>query len=748
MAKKSFKEILEEKNNQFQDTPYPFGMTGLTSIGYMSSRRGTMFTAHLNQFKSPINPEFPRCFTNMENTVGKYSSGYKRLKNDVEVVAKIYKFDDSVPEVYNNYIMVFYEPDKNHYFLETRNSVKKLTEKFGFRYNNKYIDSCNVGDKIEKDTVIYKSNSYDDDMNYGYGMNLTTMHTLDPYLSEDAILISETASKRFSTISVGTPETVINDNDRMINLYGDKENYKCFPDIGEDVRDNIILAKKRIHNDRILYDMKASELKKVSFLNNKILYANGKVIDIDIYSNKDIDEYPDDMFHTQLKKYLKMQKNFYMQLYEVLKNIINNTIGATYSRDVSYWYDRASKYINPDYIFRNPDGNIFNCFKIKFTVEKVDYITTGQKLVGRCGNKGVVSKVLPDDQMPVLSNGVRVDILLNSLSPTNRLISVPLYELSITFLTDRLAEHMKTLPSHKEREKIFFAVMNILVDREAEKLEEYYKGLNKAGKDEFYQSIYDNGIYVEIPVLWEKKPLWDRIEECYDKYPDIFVPYDVYIKKHGVYHKMMGKYTGYVGQMYYLALKQTSLKEFSSRSTAAINNKELPVKSDSAKKHQDLYAKTPIKFGYQEILNLLTVVRTRTMAEINLLYRSSVSGRRHLGKLLLTEKKTINKIRNMERFVNRNVEILNVNLKPMGVKLEFHDEMMYIDSNIKSMDLYETKKGKLYLGDTEGFYKEAIKERLEESYTKELIIESTKDRKDRMDKDMAKMLKKIRKKED
>jgi len=745
MAKKSFKEALEEKNNQFKDTPYPFGMTALTAIGYMSSRRGTMFTSNLNQFKSPINPEFPRCFTNMENIVGKYSSGYKQLKNDVEVVAKIYKFDDSVPQEYNNFIAVFYEPDKNHYFLTERQSVKKLTEKFGFRFNNEYIDNTKVGDKIEKDTVIFKSNSYDEDMNYGYGMNLTTMHALDPYMSEDAILISETASKKFSTISVGTPETVINDNDRMIDLYGKNGEYKCFPDIGEYVENNIILAKKRIHNDRILYDMKSSELKKVSFLNNRILYANGKVIDIEIFSNKDIDEYPDDMFHHQLKKYLRMQKRFYIELYEVLKAIIDNTDGATYSRDISYWYDRASKYINPDYIFRNPDGNIFNCFKIKFTVEKIDYITTGQKLVARCGNKGVVSKVLPDDEMPVLSNGVRVDVLLNSLSPTNRLISVPLYEPSITFITDKLAEHMQTLSSHKEREKIFFDVMHILVDRESQKLEEYYKGLTKAGKDEFYQSIYDNGIYIELPVLWEEKPLWDRIEECYDKYPDIFVPYDVYIKKHGVMHKMMGKYTGYVGQMYYLALKQTSLKEFSSRSTAAINNKELPVKSDSAKKHQDLYAKTPIKFGYQEILNLLTVVRTRTMAEINLLYRSSVSGRRHLGKLLLTKKKTINKIRNMERFVNRNVEILNVNLKPMGVKLEFHDEMMYIDSNYKDMSLYKTKKGKLYLGDSDGFYTEAIKERLEDYYTKDVIVESVQEREYRIHSDLREMMKKLKK---
>ena len=39
-------------------------------------------------------------------------------------------------------------------------------------------------------------------------------------------------------------------------LYGDENNYKCFPDIGEYINDAIICATRRINNEQIFYDFK------------------------------------------------------------------------------------------------------------------------------------------------------------------------------------------------------------------------------------------------------------------------------------------------------------------------------------------------------------------------------------------------------------------------------------------------------------------------------------------------------------
>src|ERR1700735_4666309 len=48
-------------------------------------------------------------------------------------------------------------------------------------------------------------------------------------------------------------------------------------------------------------------------------------------------------------------------------------------------------------------------------------ISEGDKLAGRHGNKGVISKILPIEDMPFLSDGTHVDIILNPLGVPSRM---------------------------------------------------------------------------------------------------------------------------------------------------------------------------------------------------------------------------------------------------------------------------------------------------------------------------------------
>ena len=45
----------------------------------------------------------------------------------------------------------------------------------------------------------------------------------------------------------------------------------------------------------------------------------------------------------------------------------------------------------------------------------------GDKMAGRHGNKGVVSKILPEADMPFLADGTPVDIVLNPLGVPSRM---------------------------------------------------------------------------------------------------------------------------------------------------------------------------------------------------------------------------------------------------------------------------------------------------------------------------------------
>ena len=48
-------------------------------------------------------------------------------------------------------------------------------------------------------------------------------------------------------------------------------------------------------------------------------------------------------------------------------------------------------------------------------------ISEGDKLAGRHGNKGVISKILPVEDMPYLADGTPVDIILNPLGVPSRM---------------------------------------------------------------------------------------------------------------------------------------------------------------------------------------------------------------------------------------------------------------------------------------------------------------------------------------
>ena len=58
---------------------------------------------------------------------------------------------------------------------------------------------------------------------------------------------------------------------------------------------------------------------------------------------------------------------------------------------------------------------------VKVYVATKRQISVGDKMAGRHGNKGVISKILPEEDMPHLADGTPVDILLNPLGVPSRM---------------------------------------------------------------------------------------------------------------------------------------------------------------------------------------------------------------------------------------------------------------------------------------------------------------------------------------
>ena len=71
-------------------------------------------------------------------------------------------------------------------------------------------------------------------------------------------------------------------------------------------------------------------------------------------------------------------------------------------------------------------------------------ISVGDKMAGRHGNKGVVSRILPEEDMPFLPDGTPLDIVLNPLGVPSRMNIGQLLEVHLGHAAQKLGWHIAT----------------------------------------------------------------------------------------------------------------------------------------------------------------------------------------------------------------------------------------------------------------------------------------------------------------
>lgn len=93
----------------------------------------------------------------------------------------------------------------------------------------------------------------------------------------------------------------------------------------------------------------------------------------------------------------------------------------------------AIKAIDRDFLTGSEkyDSNLLKLIKI-YTIQ-TKKIEVGDKLSGRHGNKGVISKILPKGDMPYLPDGSPIDIILNPLGVPSRMNVGQLFEATLGF---------------------------------------------------------------------------------------------------------------------------------------------------------------------------------------------------------------------------------------------------------------------------------------------------------------------------
>ena len=75
---------------------------------------------------------------------------------------------------------------------------------------------------------------------------------------------------------------------------------------------------------------------------------------------------------------------------------------------------------------------------VRVSIAQRRRLTEGDKMAGRHGNKGVISRVVPVEDMPFLEDGTPIDIILNPLGVPGRMNIGQVLETHLGWAADRL----------------------------------------------------------------------------------------------------------------------------------------------------------------------------------------------------------------------------------------------------------------------------------------------------------------------
>ena len=131
-------------------------------------------------------------------------------------------------------------------------------------------------------------------------------------------------------------------------------------------------------------------------------------------------------------------------------------------------------------------------------------ISVGDKMAGRHGNKGVVSRVLPVEDMPFLPNGRPLDIVLNPLGVPSRMNIGQVLEIHLSLAAKALGFNISTPVFDGANEVDIMDTLDLANDYVNLEWEEFEKKHGDELLPEVLQYLYDNR---DHRALWKGVPL-------------------------------------------------------------------------------------------------------------------------------------------------------------------------------------------------------------------------------------------------
>lgn len=396
--------------------------------------------------------------------------------------------------------------DPNFMIVTYNNKVSKVSR---LSYRSLYLGSVDyVVPKIEEgsefktgDTLNSSLMIKDDELALGRNL-LTGVAIWKGFNYEDAIVISDSVSKSMFT-SLHSVDMFFSIEPGQVLLSLTDENYTPLPKIGDTLKKGDIYAKIKILDGEEGFESINIEALEM------VAPIDCKIVDIEIYPNswnhqvKEFDDFIKEMSVKQTDKFINMHSKLsrYMSKEDIERFVTMNGLSKL---DCA---NRTGKYTNK--------GKRFGGVLIKIQAVYEEPIGIGDKIANRHGNKGVIAEIVPDDLMPVLPDGRRLDIIINPLGIISRMNAGQLYELHLNEALYQLKKHLKTIQKREDigdfhgtvpmYKMIYLEGFLDTIDKTPDKwvskkiLDDYEKGLERVESGELPEGGAEDLLYLIQP---------------------------------------------------------------------------------------------------------------------------------------------------------------------------------------------------------------------------------------------------------
>lgn len=264
-------------------------------VNFNSSSRVQMLASHVGQAIAPAEPDIPRTMTGFETQLAKFTFNIKMPTTGIVTsLHKKYPTGIGASAIKQNPLVtiVYQCQETGIYDYINICEIEPRHKAFGVKYIiNPMVSQLRVGSVIPKDTILAKSPNIKEGDIYATGLETSVVYLAVPGVIEDGFVVSESYCRRASPMEIGSAVIDWGRKSYPLNLYGDENNYKPFPDIGTPIREDGLVFALRDYDP--LFDaveMTPAALMTVDMVSDRRVYGVPGAVVYDISVESGVDE--------------------------------------------------------------------------------------------------------------------------------------------------------------------------------------------------------------------------------------------------------------------------------------------------------------------------------------------------------------------------------------------------------------------------------------------------------------------------